>query len=122
MAADPSLVEHLKEALEPIGGVSFRRMFGGGGLFRDGLMFALVIGDAVYLKVDDTSRAAFEAEGSSPFTYARKDGRHTLTSYWRAPERLLDDTDDLVGWARTAITAAERAAHKPGRKAGRARR
>lgn len=107
-----ALVEHLLETLEPLGGVSHRRMFGGGGLFRDGLMFALIADDMLYLKADPTTQSAFEAEGLTPFVYGTKDGRRTIMSYWRAPERLLDDGDEMVVWCRIAIDAARRAAAK----------
>jgi DNA transformation protein and related proteins len=101
--------EFLEELLEPVGGVIFRRMFGGLGLFRDGLMFALVIGDSLYLKADDQTRPDFQAEGCEPFSYDTKGGRRTITSYWRLPERLLDESDELRDWALKAAGCARRA-------------
>lgn len=105
----PGMIEFLKEQFEPLGGVTVKRMFGGVGVWRDGLMFALAIDDTLYLKVDGDTRAGYEAEGSTPFSYPTRDGRATITSYWRAPERLFDDPDELVAWARRSVEVARRA-------------
>jgi DNA transformation protein len=99
----------IEEQLAPLGPVTVRRMFSGGGVFLDGLMLGLVIGDALYLKTDDVNRPAFEAEGQQPFAYGRSGGRTTVMSFWRVPERLLDEPDELVSWAREALAAARRA-------------
>jgi DNA transformation protein len=91
-----------------------RRMFGKTGVFCDGLMFAMVTDDTLYFRVDDLNRAAFkEAESSPPLNYAKK-GRTIELSFWRAPERLWDEPDELVAWARTALAAARRVAAKRG--------
>ena len=104
--------DFIRDLFAPFGPVTVRRMFSGAGVFADGLMFGLVVRDVIYLKADDTNRADFEREGSAPFTYTRgkKSGRpseHALP-YWRLPERLYDDPDELADWARRAFAAAER--------------
>jgi len=110
--------EFLEELFEPVGRVGFRRMFGGLGIFRDGLMFALVAGEVLHFKADEAGRATFEAEGCAPFGYDTKDGRRTLTSYWQVPERLFDEPDEFRAWALRAVDAAIRAdAGKSGRAA-----
>ena len=109
MADTDSYGAMLLEMLAPLGPVQIRRMFGGAGVFLDGLMFGLVSDDVLYFKADDGNRAAYEAESMAPFTYAKQGGRATLTSYWRAPERLLDEHDELEAWARAAVGAARRA-------------
>ncbi|MGE0767087.1 MAG: TfoX/Sxy family protein [Hyphomicrobiaceae bacterium] len=96
----------LEEMLAPLGPVALRRMFGGYGIFLDGLMFGLVTGERVYFKTDETGRAAFQAEGLGPFTYAKKGAPAVLTSYWQVPDRLFDEPDELVDWARTAHRCA----------------
>ncbi|MBH0239165.1 TfoX/Sxy family protein [Methylobrevis albus] len=102
------LDDYLAELLEPLGGVTTRRMFGGIGLFHDGLMFAIVIRDVLHFKTDPETRPAFEAEGCAPFSYVA--GERTVElSYWRAPERLLDEPDAFLDWARTAVAVARRA-------------
>jgi DNA transformation protein len=109
MASSAGFLAFLDEQLAGIGRVSIRRMFGGAGVFADGIMFALVSDDTLYFKVDETTRADFEAEGMGAFTYATKDGRNTLVSYWRAPERLFDEPDEMLAWARKALTIARSA-------------
>lgn len=103
MALDP---DYIRDLFASFGRVSIRRMFSGAGLYADGLIFALVSRDVIYLKADAASIPLFEAEGVAPFGYDTKDGRRVLTSYWRMPERLYDDPDELAGWARRALAAA----------------
>ncbi len=104
--------EFIRDLFALFGPVTVRRMFSGAGIFADGLMFSLVVRDVIYLKVDNATRADFEREGCAPFTYTRgkSSGRrseHALP-YWRIPERLYDDPDELAEWARRAFAAAER--------------
>jgi DNA transformation protein len=96
----------LEEVLAPLGPVATKRMFGVYGLVLDGLMFGIIAGDRLYLKVGATNQAAFEAEGMEPFTYTRKGEIATLASYRRAPERLVDEPDELIAWARAAHDVA----------------
>ena len=104
--------EFICDLFAPFGPVAVRRMFGGAGIYREGLMFALEFDGAIFLKVDAASIPDFEREGSRPFVYTRakspgKIGRASL-SYWRLPERLYDDPEELVSWARRALAIAER--------------
>jgi len=108
--------ETIRELFSAFGPVSVRRMFSGAGIFADGVMFGLVIRGEIFLKVDDETRPAFEAERSKPFVYQRAKGRAVSLSYWRLPDRLLDDADDLARFARAALAAAQRAAMKKSRK------
>jgi DNA transformation protein and related proteins len=103
--------EFIRELFEPFGPVSVRRMFGGAGIWAEGLMFALVFDGAIFLKVDATSIPDFEQEGSKPFVYTRakskgRVGRASL-SFWRLPERLYDDPDELATWAQRALVIAQ---------------
>jgi DNA transformation protein and related proteins len=104
--------EFIRELFAPFGPVTVKRMFGGAGIWSDGLMFALVFDGAIFLKVDDTTIPDFEREGSRPFVYTRaksqgRVGRASL-SYWRLPERLYDDTEELAVWAGRALAIAQR--------------
>lgn len=108
MAIDDDLKSLIEELLAPLGPVAIKRMFGGGGVFLDGLMFGLVIEGVLYLKADDGNRADFEAEGLTPFRYTKATGTTTVMSYWQAPERLLDEPDEMRDWARKAHAAARR--------------
>ena len=84
-------------------------MFGGTGLYRDGLIFGLAIDDGVYLKTDPKTAEVFRAAGSQPFGYFRKDGRRAEMSYFSLPEDALDNPERLVAWAELAYGAALRA-------------
>ena len=89
-----------------------KRLFGGAGLFSESLIFGLVFDGLVYLKVDETGIPDFEREGSQPFVYTgvkspSRVGRHSL-SYWRLPDRLYDDPDELAVWAARALTITKR--------------
>jgi len=121
MAVSPDFLDHLHELLTGLGPLQVKKMFGGASLQTDGAAFGLVFGETLYLKVDDDNRAAFEAEGSAPFTYAMKDGRSGILHYWSLPERALDDPEEAVRWARLGLEAAWRA-RKPKTKKGRAMR
>jgi len=77
--------------------------------------------DTLYFRVDEGNRAAFkEAEALPPLNYAKKGGTIDL-SFWRAPERLFDEPEELVAWARAALAAARRVAAKRERTAPRRR-
>ena len=109
--------EFIRELFTPFGTVTVRRMFGGAGIYADGQMFALLFDDAIFLKVDDTSIPDFEREGSSPFVYSRAKTAHRVgrasMSYWRLPERLYDDPDELAVWARRALAIAQHKKLRP---------
>jgi DNA transformation protein len=117
--------EFIRELFAPFRPVTVRRMFGGAGLFCDGLMFGLVFDGAIFLKVDEASIPDFEREGAKPFVYTRakspgRVGRASL-AYWRLPERLYDDPDELAVWAGRALAIAERKKFAPRGRAKRKR-
>src|SRR5262245_5892380 len=87
-----------------------RRMFSGVGLFHGGVMFGLLVRDAMYLRVDDVTRESYERAGSGPFTYQRGEREVSLAAYYAVPEELMDRQDELLQWAREAIEASRRAA------------
>ena len=117
MVASDSFAEFLREQLAPLGRVTMRRMFGKTGVFCDGMMLGMVTDNMLYLRVDDHNRLAFEeAQSSPPLNYEKK-GETIDLSFWRAPERLFDEPDELVTWARLALAAARRVAAKRKRTA-----
>lgn len=110
MVASASFAEFLREQLAPLGPVSMRRMFGKTGVFCEGVMLGMVMEDTLYVRVDDHNRATFaEAQSSPPLSYQKK-GSSIDLSFWRVPERLIDEPDELVDWARAALAAAHRIA------------
>ena len=119
---DSGLVSHCLELLSPLGRTSSRRMFGGRALYIDDLCMALIFGDALYLKVNDDSRAAFERAGCRPFIYETKDGDHQMLGYYTAPEEAMESPAEMAPWARRALAAAVAARAKaPMRKAAAAK-
>lgn len=117
MTVSESLVALLQEQLEPLGRIAFRRMFSGAGVYCDGAIFGLILRDTLHFRVDDGNRAAYQAEGMAPFSYDAKGRTIEVGAYWRVPERLLDEPDEMVEWARAALAAGRRAAaSKAGKK------
>ena len=119
MVASDTFAEFLREQLAPLGRVTMQRMFGKTGVFCDGVMFGMVTENTLYFRVDDQNRVMLkEAEAFPPLNYAKKG--HTIDlSFWRAPERLFDEPDELIAWARAALAAAHRVAAKRERTAPR---
>lgn len=103
--------EFVTELLEGMGPIRVRRMFGGVGVYADGLMFGLIADDVLYLKVDEALKAELDAEGSGPFVWTPRNGPRAGESidlgYWRLPEAALDDPDEAVRWGRKALAVAK---------------
>lgn len=100
----------IAELFAGFGPVVVRRMFGGAGIFAGGVMIALVSDGAIYLKADASTIPNFEREGLGPFIYSAKSGKRAVMSYWRMPERLYDEPEELARWARQAHAVALSAA------------
>ena len=100
-------LDYLHDLFSAFAPVTTRAMFGGHGVYRDGVILAIVIDETLYLKVDDATRAAFEAEGSAPFVYEAK-GKAVPMSYWTVPDEALDSPQDFRPWAQRAWEAALR--------------
>ncbi len=95
----------LKAVFEPFGVVGVKRMFGGAGVYAEGLCFAIEHGGEVFLKVDSLSQPTFVASGSSPFTYVAR-GKPMPTSFWRLPAIALEEADELRRWSSLGLEAA----------------
>jgi DNA transformation protein len=110
-------VEHVVETMRDFGVVRAKQMFGGWGLYHDGLFFALIIADALYLKADDDNRAQFEGAGLESFVYVTKDGERIAMSYYQAPPEALESPAAMTDWARSGYGAALRSkTRKPARR------
>ena len=108
------ILELLEQSgLDPAGGAAIRQraMFGGYGIFYDDLMFGLIARDTLFIKADEESRGAFEAEGMGPFTYTSK-RRDGSLSYYEAPPDAVDSPDALLPWAERGVAAARRGAKR----------
>ena len=107
------------------GRVEVKRMFSGQGIYAGGVIFAIISGDVIYFKTDDTTQPAFERENSTPLAFTRKStGKRMVTSYWRLPERLYDDPAELAQWAReaVAVSRAKATREKPNQRTARKRK
>src|SRR3984885_3025874 len=106
--------EGLKALFEPFGPVTVRRMFGGAGVYAEGLCFAIVADVEVYLKAESVTQPGFSAAGSPALTYARKCKPKSM-SFWRLPTLAHDEADELRRWASMGLEAARRVAAAKGK-------
>ena len=121
MAKRSEFSDYVADLLAPLGPVQVRGMFGGFGIFLDGLMFGLLADDTLYLKVDDANRAEFEAAGCEPFVYTMK-GKAIEMSYRRAPEDAVENWETIQTWAESGLGAARRALPKKNKKRSKPKR
>ena len=101
----------IAEMFSAYGPISLKRMFSGYGLYSEGVCFCLVLrGGEFYFKADETNIPRFEADRCKPFSYSqRKSGKIvTVNSFWRMPDRLYDDPEELADWTRQAVAVAHR--------------
>ena len=112
-----SFTSYLRDLFSELGPVSLRKMFGGQGLYHDGVIIGLVIGDELFLKTDDVTRNTFERAGGVPFTYMGK-GKPVVMSYFSPPAEAMESAQSMEPWARLAWEAAlrKRAGGKPAAK------
>lgn len=106
MGASKEFVGHVRELLSPIGNLSDSTFFGGHALKHSGQQFAMIMGNTLYLRVNDETRPEYIAKGSKPFSYLTKARRVEVRTYFAAPEELLESRETLLAWTRKAISAA----------------
>jgi DNA transformation protein len=107
--------DYVLEQLAGAGRVTPRPMFGGVGLYLDGLFFALIDDDTLYFKADEASRKRYEEAGSRPFCPDPSRPEHAM-GYWQVPADVLEDPDSLASWAREALAVALSKRGKRGRR------
>ncbi|MGL4243438.1 MAG: TfoX/Sxy family protein [Beijerinckiaceae bacterium] len=100
----------ITDLFAPVGRVKLRRMFGGHGIYLDGIIFALEADGMIWMKTDETNRADFERRGARAFVYSRGKVDAQVMSYWSLPETAFDDVDELRDLTRSALGAAGRVA------------
>ncbi|MDF2446024.1 MAG: transcriptional regulator [Moraxellaceae bacterium] len=106
-SARQEFAEYVVEQMAQFGPVRARRMFGGFGLYHDGLMFALIVEERLYFKADAQTQDDFVQRGLRPFTYTAK-GRAVALRYFEAPPDVFDEPDCMADWARSAYACARR--------------
>ncbi|MDE1999173.1 MAG: TfoX/Sxy family protein [Burkholderiales bacterium] len=109
-----AFAQFIVEQMAGLGPVQAKAMFGGFGLYLQGLMFSLILDDTVYIKVDDASRERFESQGLEPFRYEAK-GKVASLKYFQAPAEAYDDPSAMMAWARLGYEAAVRQHGQSGR-------
>ena len=107
--ADKEFVTYAIELMQSLGPVRAKSMFGGYGIYLDGLMFGLIADNTLYLKTDNESVNAFKEKELEAFSYHKK-GKELKMSYYQAPEDALEDSEEMNDWANKAYAAALRAA------------
>ena len=100
--ADQTIRGRVLDQLAPLGGITSRPLFGGWGIYWEGVIFAIQYGDRLYFKVDEQSKGDYLAKDMGPF---RPNERQTLKSYFEVPPEVLADPEALLSWAREAIRA-----------------
>src|ERR1700726_3839712 len=104
MPVTERFVEFVLEQLDPVGPITPKRMFGGVGLYAGELFFALLAGDVLYLKADESTRREFEAAGARPFQPYPDRGSGTM--HYSVPAAILEDSDELIAWAKKSVAVA----------------
>ena len=112
---EKEFVTHVVDLMQSIGPVRAKGMFGGHGIFLEGLMFGLIADSVLYLKVDKETENEFKARGLEAFTYNKK-GKEFKMSYYQAPEEALEDVEEMNLWANKAYGTALKAASKKPKK------
>jgi DNA transformation protein len=114
--SDQDFIAYLHELFDPLGAMKARRMFGGWGVYLDGIIVGIVDEGRLYLKVDEQNQTQFQAAGCAPFVYQSPSGPMSI-SYWSAPDDAMDSSEAMAPWARSALSASLRkAVAKPVRK------
>jgi len=108
MPKSAAYVEHVLELMRPTATATARAMFGGHGVYVDGVIVAIVVDDVLYLKTDDENSGAFSSLGLEPFRYVTKEGEVHVMSYYRAPAEALERAEDMAPWLQSAHAAALR--------------
>ncbi len=111
MAISESYKEYVVDQLEKLGNVSVKKMFGGAGIYYDGLIFGLLADDVLYFKVDDSNRSDYEQAGMEPFQPF--DDKPMLMPYYEVPIEILEGKELLADWARKALVASRTKHSKP---------
>jgi len=91
-----SFPNFINDQLEELGGVTFKRMFGGEGIYKDGKFFGIIHKERLYFKTSEKTRENYEREEMRPF---EPNSKQKLKNYYEVPPEILDDSDELKKWA-----------------------
>lgn len=105
----------MEELFGGISGVTSRAMFGGYGIYREGVIFALIVDDSLYFKTDPGNVDDYKEAGSHPFTYQKSDGKVMAMSYWLLPDAVMENRKKLLEWIDLALAASKRGKKRSGK-------
>lgn len=111
MAVSEGYKEYIVDQLGKLGYVTVKKMFGGAGIYNDGLIFGIIANDVLYFKVDDSNRSDYEGAGMKPFQPF--DDKDTVMSYYEVPVDILENRESLADWARKSLFASINKSSKP---------
>ncbi|MGV6859066.1 MAG: TfoX/Sxy family protein [bacterium] len=106
MSASKEFTAYAMDLLSPLGNITHHRMFGGVSLKHQGKQFAMIMGNTLYLRVDEASRPEFEAADMRPFSYQTKKGEVVVRSYYSTPEEAFEDREEFLRYAQQAIRSS----------------
>ena len=113
MSKDNSFHQYvMEEVFADFDDISSRAMFGGWGIYKDGLFFALIAEGVLYFKVDESNQKDFEKMSSKPFIYTGHKGKKVTMSYWELPADIMEDKIQLKGCIEKSLDAAKRSKKK----------
>ncbi len=98
----------LSDAMQGIRGVTAKAMFGGFGLYKEGIVFGIIADDELYFKVDEKNLSWYKECHSKPFTYEGKNRKMIVMSYWEVPAEVLEDRELLADWVDKSVAASLR--------------
>ena len=109
MIKNSHYIDYILDLLLPLGNIKAKKMFGGYGIYKDNIFFALVIDNILYFKVGDNNRSQYDSFDSKPFSYEGKNKKIVTMSYWEVPIDILEDNTKLTQWVQHAVRAASNA-------------
>lgn len=113
MTKDNSFHEYvMNEVFAGIDGITSKPMFGGWGIYQDGVFFALISKGELYSKVDENNQADYEKLGSKPFVYTGHKGKDVTMSYWLLPEEIMENREELEKWIEKSVEASKESKKK----------
>ena len=109
MVKDASFHEYvMHDLLGSVRGITSRPIFGGWGIYKEGIIFGIIVESELYFKVIAENRREFEKIGSHPFAYDRGDGKQITMSYWLVPEEVMENKEAFAGLMETSITIRQK--------------
>jgi DNA transformation protein and related proteins len=102
-----TFADYVFDLLAPLGTLKIRKMFGGYGIYKDNIFFALIAENILYFKVAENNYSTYESYGSKPFSYERENKTVTLKNYWQVPVDILENQEKCIAWAEIAVKTAQ---------------